>query len=143
MNKDDFLREVQNLDPKSRREAIETVTVPAAARTTELRKAAAKASAAPPVPEIREPRASDVTEEEQGKEPAKLVTPAVSQAAALAPVSRPEEGDHETPAERRRREAALGSSGVNDDDSDDEGGERVPPSRRGIRFADSVGQKRE
>jgi hypothetical protein len=41
----------------------------------------------------------------------------------------------ETPAERRRREAALGLGGA-DSDSEDEGGERVPPARRGIRFAE-------
>lgn len=43
----------------------------------------------------------------------------------------------ETPAERRRREAALGmSSTAVDEDSDDDDTERVPPARRGIRFAD-------
>jgi sodium/hydrogen antiporter len=40
----------------------------------------------------------------------------------------------ETPAERRRRQAALGVAGTGDD-SEDEGTERVPPARRGIRFA--------
>jgi sodium/hydrogen antiporter len=140
MNKDDFLREVQNLDPKARREAIETATIPEAVKKKELRKAAAQAPAAAPVPEIWEHRASDDVEE---REPAKPVAPVMAQPAAVARVSRAEEGDNETPAERRRREAALGSSGANDDDSDDEGGERVPPSRRGIRFADNVGQRRE
>ncbi|TQV91897.1 sodium/hydrogen antiporter [Cordyceps javanica] len=43
----------------------------------------------------------------------------------------------ETPAERRRREAALGMGDSDgDSDSEDEGGERVPPARRGIRFAE-------
>lgn len=45
----------------------------------------------------------------------------------------------ETPAERRRRQAALGvanAAAVEDSDSDDEGTERVPPARRGIRFAE-------
>lgn len=42
----------------------------------------------------------------------------------------------ETPAERRRREAALGAATVEESDSEDEGGERVPPARRGIRFAE-------
>lgn len=43
----------------------------------------------------------------------------------------------ETPAERRRREAALGMGGADSEsDSEDEGGERVPPARRGIRFAE-------
>lgn len=47
--------------------------------------------------------------------------------------------DLETPAERRRREAALGMSGANgegEDDSDDDDTPRVPPARKGIRFAD-------
>ncbi|CAN8097454.1 unnamed protein product [Discula destructiva] len=43
--------------------------------------------------------------------------------------------DLETPAERRRREAALGMGG-GEDDSDDDDTPRVPPARRGIRFAD-------
>lgn len=61
--------------------------------------------------------------------------------AVLASQSRNEEsanrqGDSgETPAERRRREAALGMA-EDDSDSEDEGGERVPPARRGIRFAE-------
>jgi hypothetical protein len=43
----------------------------------------------------------------------------------------------ETPAERRRREAALGMSAAGaEDDSDDDDTPRVPPARRGIRFAD-------
>lgn len=44
---------------------------------------------------------------------------------------------NETPAERRRREAALGvSGGGHDSDSDDDDTPRVPPARRGIRFAE-------
>lgn len=43
--------------------------------------------------------------------------------------------DSETPAERRRREAALGL-GAGEEDSDDDDTPRVPPARRGIRFAD-------
>ncbi|CAK7275160.1 Na+/H+ antiporter [Sporothrix epigloea] len=42
----------------------------------------------------------------------------------------------ETPAERRRREAALGMSSQPAEDSDDDDTPRVPPARRGIRFAD-------
>lgn len=44
--------------------------------------------------------------------------------------------DTETPAERRRREAALGMGG-GEEDSDDDDTPRVPPARRGIRFADT------
>lgn len=50
-----------------------------------------------------------------------------------------EDDTGETPAERRRRQAALGMGGpaaLEDSDSDDEGTERVPPERRGIRFAE-------
>lgn len=44
----------------------------------------------------------------------------------------------ETPAERRRREYALGVTGDSrEDDSDDDDTLRVPPARRGIRFADT------
>ncbi|KAH9883862.1 alkali metal cation/H+ antiporter Nha1 C terminus-domain-containing protein [Xylariomycetidae sp. FL2044] len=45
----------------------------------------------------------------------------------------------ETPAERRRREAALGvsSDDAEDSDSDDDDTPRVPPAKRGIRFADA------
>ncbi|KAG6004373.1 hypothetical protein E4U21_001136 [Claviceps maximensis] len=45
----------------------------------------------------------------------------------------------ETPAERRRRQAALGMGGPaaeEDSDTEDEGTERVPPTTRGIRFAE-------
>ena len=48
-----------------------------------------------------------------------------------------QEESGETPAERRRREAALGtSSNAVDDDSEDDDTPRVPPPKRGIRFAD-------
>ncbi|KAG4221070.1 hypothetical protein PC116_g30453 [Phytophthora cactorum] len=49
----------------------------------------------------------------------------------------------ETPAERRRREAALGvdNGGAEDSDSEDDDTPRVPPARRGIRFADSPPNK--
>ena len=50
----------------------------------------------------------------------------------------------ETPAERRRREAALGMSGgpAQESDSEDDDTPRVPPARRGIRFADAPRAKR-
>ncbi|KAI1144322.1 alkali metal cation/H+ antiporter Nha1 C terminus-domain-containing protein [Hypoxylon sp. FL0543] len=62
--------------------------------------------------------------------------------AAFASV-REDNDNGETPAERRRREAALGvdSGTVEDSDSDDDDTPRVPPARRGIRFADSPPNK--
>lgn len=61
--------------------------------------------------------------------------------AALSGMRAEEEprGEQETPAERRRREAALGlgSPGASDSDSEDDDTPRVPPARRGIRFADA------
>ncbi len=50
-----------------------------------------------------------------------------------------DEDTRETPAERRRREAALGMASQHADDSDDDDTPRVPPARRGIRFADTPG----
>ncbi|KAH6603629.1 alkali metal cation h+ antiporter nha1 [Trichoderma cornu-damae] len=51
----------------------------------------------------------------------------------------------ETPAERRRREAALGmgsAAAADDSDSDDEGTPRVPPARKGIRFAEQPNRQK-
>ncbi|PHH60257.1 hypothetical protein CDD81_1916 [Ophiocordyceps australis] len=53
--------------------------------------------------------------------------------------SQDDEDMGETPAERRRRQAALGvasTANTEDSDSEDEGTERVPPARKGIRFAE-------
>ncbi|KAH6658113.1 alkali metal cation/H+ antiporter Nha1 C terminus-domain-containing protein [Truncatella angustata] len=53
--------------------------------------------------------------------------------------------EQETPAERRRREAALGvgSGEQSDSDSEDDNTPRVPPTRRGIRFADAPAKGRK
>lgn len=59
--------------------------------------------------------------------------------AVLQSVGDDEEETNETPAERRRREAALGRAD-DDSDSDDDNTARVPPARRGIRFADVPGK---
>jgi len=62
--------------------------------------------------------------------------------AVLSGVGDEEDEGQETPAERRRREAALGmTSPTADDDSEDDDTPRVPPARRGIRFADIPGRK--
>lgn len=59
--------------------------------------------------------------------------------AVLQSVGDDVEGENgETPAERRRREAALGmtSGTAEDEDSEDDDTPRIPPPRRGIRFAE-------
>ncbi|KAK3399134.1 alkali metal cation/H+ antiporter Nha1 C terminus-domain-containing protein [Sordaria brevicollis] len=59
--------------------------------------------------------------------------------AVLQSVGDEAEGENgETPAERRRREAALGmtSGAAEDEDSEDDDTPRIPPPRRGIRFAE-------
>jgi hypothetical protein len=53
--------------------------------------------------------------------------------------------DGETAAERRRREAALGMAphqADGEEDSDDDDTPRVPPARKGIRFADAAALER-
>jgi hypothetical protein len=58
--------------------------------------------------------------------------------AVLKGVNGNEDDAAETAAERRRREAALGVSetGGGEEDSDDDDTPRVPPPKRGIRFAE-------
>ncbi|KAK4455906.1 Na(+)/H(+) antiporter [Podospora aff. communis PSN243] len=58
--------------------------------------------------------------------------------AALKSVEGTEDDAGETAAERRRREAALGVSAAagGEEDSDDDDTPRVPPPKRGIRFAE-------
>jgi sodium/hydrogen antiporter len=58
--------------------------------------------------------------------------------AVLQGVDGPEQDVSETAAERRRREAALGMSSATgaEEDSDDDDTPRVPPPKRGIRFAE-------
>ncbi|KAI1324840.1 alkali metal cation/H+ antiporter Nha1 C terminus-domain-containing protein [Xylariaceae sp. FL0255] len=59
--------------------------------------------------------------------------------AAFASVQ--EDDTTETPAERRRRQAALGVGSGAESDSEDDDTPRVPPARRGIRFAESPSQR--
>ncbi|KFG82481.1 putative Na+/H+ antiporter CNH1 [Metarhizium anisopliae] len=92
-------------------------------------------------PQVTEPPRGrrDHPSEEQGET-------SVERRRRLAVLTRQAEDDDkgnddtgETPAERRRRQAALGMGGPaaeEDSDSEDEGTERVPPARKGIRFAE-------
>ncbi|KAI0018961.1 alkali metal cation/H+ antiporter Nha1 C terminus-domain-containing protein [Xylariomycetidae sp. FL0641] len=164
MTKDDFLKEVQKLDAKTRREVVNN------SDASEEVKSIAKDQPVPQAPaslhpgtrpEISVTRASSSTEGQgRSKSPAGTVpsrgrttevkaedvpsqgTPETTaerrrRLAAFASVREDSEAG-ETPAERRRREAALGvnNEAAEDSDSDDDDTPRVPPARRGIRFAE-------
>ncbi|KAM0561463.1 hypothetical protein ACHAPJ_003346 [Fusarium lateritium] len=159
MTKEDFIREVQKLDSKTRKEVVEQSSASQAVKKVakqdlppEMAVKAAKAvehhtpgslqreTAGPSTSPSRRAGKSIAVKpsEEQGET-------AVERKRRLAVLADQEEEGleeetGETPAERRRREAALGVGGANHgDDSDDEGTERVPPAeRRGITFAEST-----
>ncbi|KAJ4174892.1 Na+/H+ antiporter [Fusarium falciforme] len=145
MTKEDFIREMQKLDSRTRKEVVDQSTasqtvkriatqeVPDSSKAAEVspvrgeRSAAGKSSSP-----TRRGRQLSTTKpsEEQGET-------AVERKRRLAVLATQEDEEAgETPAERRRREAALGVG--HGEDSDDEGGERVPPERRGITFAAST-----
>ena len=151
MTKEDFIREVQKLDSRTRKEVVEQ------SDASQAIKKVAKQDL-PPETAVKAAKAAEHHAPLKQKEPTR---PSVSAAATTASPAKPseEQGETaverkrrlavlsnqkeeeskdtgETPAERRRREAALGVG--NDDDSDDEGTERVPPNRRGITFAEST-----
>ncbi|KAI1880267.1 hypothetical protein JX265_001888 [Neoarthrinium moseri] len=188
MTKDDFLKEVQKMDPRTRRQVLEQsdappavvalakqqgtgsgsatpssigASKPTAVKTTSTAAATRKGAGQSISPARAEPargRSTTVTARSPaGTSPAESSadtrqdvaasdTPetAVERRRRLAALSgmRDEEEpstETETPAERRRREAALGlgSPGAVDSDSEDDDTPRVPPTRRGIRFADA------
>ncbi|KAI8966315.1 alkali metal cation/H+ antiporter Nha1 C terminus-domain-containing protein [Daldinia sp. FL1419] len=168
MTKDDFLREVRKLDAKTRREVVEQSSadpaVKSMAKEAPSTSAAQAQSQVPARPQISVTQASDSTQDSSKSpsrpEPARGRSPTTGteqpptsntpetaaerrrRLAAFASVR--EDNDlGETPAERRRREAALGvdNGGAEDSDSEDDDTPRVPPARRGIRFADSPPNK--
>ncbi|KAL0931395.1 sodium/hydrogen antiporter nha1 [Colletotrichum truncatum] len=152
MTKEDFIREVQKLDVKTRREVVDQST--ASQRVKSIAKGDVPSPADIPTIQIGgdsvEKRsgshslrrgdsssAKAPVRDSQDEDDGETAVERQRRLAVLAGQSDEDAG--ETPAERRRREAALGmSSNGGGDDSDDEGGERVPPARRGIRFADSA-----
>ncbi|KAI1769137.1 alkali metal cation/H+ antiporter Nha1 C terminus-domain-containing protein [Hypoxylon sp. FL1150] len=169
MTKDDFLKEVQKLDVRTRREVVDqstaTPAVKSIAKEQPVQPVATAAPAAAPIhPQISVTQASDSTRDASMSptrpEPPRGRSATVSsdqaptsdtpetaaerrrRLAAFASV-REDNDAGETPAERRRREAALGvdSGAAEDSDSDDDDTPRVPPARRGIRFADSPRNK--
>ncbi|KAI1772556.1 alkali metal cation/H+ antiporter Nha1 C terminus-domain-containing protein [Hypoxylon cercidicola] len=162
MTKDDFLKEVQKLDARTRHEVIDQSTAPPAVKSIAKQEAktTASPSEAPVRPQISITQASDSTRD-TSMSPSRAEPPrgrSSTTSSEQVPTSNTPETaaerrrriaafasvreDHETgetPAERRRREAALGvdSDAAEDSDSDDDDTPRVPRTRRGIRFADS------
>lgn len=157
MTKEDFIREVRQLDSRTRKEVVDQSSASQAVKKL--------AKQDPPV--FRTPGISEEGEAARGRQQRPRSSDSISPTRAPAAAAKakakvkpseavPEtkvernrrlaalEGQHleseemetgETPAERKRREAALGMGGGSADDSDDEGDERVPPARRGITFA--------
>ncbi|KAI1087113.1 alkali metal cation/H+ antiporter Nha1 C terminus-domain-containing protein [Rostrohypoxylon terebratum] len=165
LNKADFLNEVQKLDARTRREVVDQSSATPAVKS--MAKEGGETSTAhvgqPPMhPHISVTQASTSTRDSSKSptrpEPTRGRSTTVS---AEAPSDAPETAAErrrrlaafasvhddndtgETPAERRRREAALGvdSGAADDSDSDDDDTPRVPPARRGIRFADAPPNK--
>ncbi|KAI0879182.1 alkali metal cation/H+ antiporter Nha1 C terminus-domain-containing protein [Hypoxylon argillaceum] len=167
MNKDDFLKEIQKLE-RSNREvpgnlmASDGLTGQSEAQPpTASGQASSSGFANPHISithasettpaESRSPSPTDDTTRGRNKtrgteEVASTDTPETAaerrrRLAALAGVR--DDDSNETPAERRRREAALGvnSHSSEETDSDDDDTPRVPPERRGIRFAEGPARR--
>ncbi|GJC81035.1 hypothetical protein ColLi_03873 [Colletotrichum liriopes] len=160
MTKEDFIREVQKLDDKTRRQVVDQSTASQRVKSIAKGDVPSPAERQANIPTIK--IGSDSAEKQSGSYTPQRVQSGPTQPAArasqeeeagedetaierqrrLAVLSNQSDEDvdsGETPAERRRREAALGMNAHDGgDDSDDEGGERVPPTRRGIRFAEST-----
>jgi CPA1 family monovalent cation:H+ antiporter len=146
MTKEDFIREVQNLDANTRREVVNNSSAsqevksiakegvpeqPSAAVKVSKPSTDAKAPASPPKTSPHKTQPS----EEQGESAAERKR----RLAVLATQGDDDDDgdDYETPAERRRREAALGMA---DEDSDEEERGRATPAR--IRFAEPQREKK-
>ncbi|KAK7398629.1 Na+/H+ antiporter [Neonectria punicea] len=158
MTKEDFIREVQKLDARTRKEVVDQSTASMTVKriaTQDPPPAQGPKSKMPEEPEstwvgrtVQRPATARSSESVsptrslgKAKPSEEQAETAVERKRRLAVLStQAEEGEaRETPAERKRREAALGMGAESADDSDDEGDERVPPtSRRGITFAEST-----
>ncbi|KAG7105478.1 hypothetical protein HYQ45_018577 [Verticillium longisporum] len=147
MTKDDFIKEMRKLDPKTRHDVVEQSSAPPAVKT--LAKQTGNASGwdeKQPERRQQQPQLSEEAGESSGEASSSTGSEKRREAAVTDEPLRPvkilddADGEQETPAERKRRLAALGTTAG--DDSDDEGDPRVPPVKRGIRFADGAGQRR-
>ncbi|KAL9946569.1 Superoxide dismutase [Mn], mitochondrial [Verticillium nonalfalfae] len=147
MTKDDFIKEMRKLDPKTRHDVVEQSSAPPAVKT--LAKQTGNASGGDekqPERQRQQPQLPEEAGESSGEASSSTGSEKRREAAVTDEPLRPvkilddADGEPETPAERKRRLAALGTTAG--DDSDDEGDPRVPPVKRGIRFADGAGQRR-
>ncbi|KAI1212163.1 alkali metal cation/H+ antiporter Nha1 C terminus-domain-containing protein [Annulohypoxylon truncatum] len=169
MNKDDFLNEVQKLDARTRREVVDQSSATPAVKSiategpetntppveqplahphisvTQASTSTRDTSKSPTRPEPARGRSTTVGSTVGAEAPSDAPETAAERRRRLAAFAsvREDNDTGETPAERRRREAALGvdSGAADDSDSDDDDTPRVPPARRGIRFADSPPNK--
>lgn len=150
MTKADFLQEVRKLDPKTRREMAEKLSGSHSHAAVE-KQASPPEDPAWPVQESQSTQGSrQRTTRDGGEFEAKEMASEPQRPTARASSKTMNSLEDETPAERRRREAALGVGTTSrsgtagaDEDSEDEGTPRVPPSRRGIRFAEDVRKTRQ
>lgn len=168
MTKDDFLKEIQKLERSNREVPGNLVGSKGTTKTTKGQPStiSGQASSPGPVsPRIDITQVSDSSRRAASKSPSRPAnvdrgragtrgsddapstdTPetAAERRRRLAAFASVQEDDNsETPAERRRREAALGvvSSPSEESDSDDDDTPRVPPERRGIRFAEGPAKR--
>lgn len=167
MTKDDFLKEIQKLERSNREVPNELITPKDAPGTSAAEPPTASEQANSPDlenPHISVTQASDSTraasksparsdnasrgrsgtrdnEDVPSTEPPETAAERRRRLAAFASVQ--DDDSNETPAERRRREAALGVTGPSSEesDSDDDDTPRVPPERRGIRFAEGPAKR--
>ncbi|KAI1344143.1 alkali metal cation/H+ antiporter Nha1 C terminus-domain-containing protein [Xylariaceae sp. FL0016] len=166
MTKDDFLKEVQKLDVKTRRDVVNNSSASAEVKLEAKEQPQTRPTRpqGPSRPQISVTQASDSTPStSQTRQPPATDSPARGRSpkatpeipstdepetaaerrrriAAFASV-REDNEPAETPAERRRREAALGLEGeAEESDSDDDNTPRMPRAR-GIRFAEHPSRK--
>ncbi len=165
MTKEDFIEEMKKLDKNTRREVVDQSSASHVVKTlaredpppssdsrgkgvatrgadgTDVSPGTTESSqntsgSSSRSPSVRGRGTSRATSSSQ--EPPETAVEQRRRLAVLRGVAGGDDDSAETPAERRRREAALGvSSHPAEDDSDDDDTPRVPPARRGIRFADT------
>jgi sodium/hydrogen antiporter len=166
MTKEDFINELQGLDMPTRGEVVDKSDASQGLKALAKLDAASPQSgvsrtdhAAPPVVAITQPSPPASRPESRSPSPAKPTSPEMPSSGGLETAGAERSGrlvgpsrtgsgktdDGETAAERRRREAALGMGphqADGEEDSDDDDTPRVPPARKGIRFAEAAALER-